>query len=143
MTLELAGEWRCDGPAVNVSGKPPDGLPARYGLATLGAYDSTLPAFLFAHFRSVATTAKDKKELPPLEGLPDRLRGLLMLALAAPEVSDTKMADDAGSAIAKLGQMTLDLFGKVQAFLEFAGLTVLSLARFCVGRARFHASDFG
>jgi phospholipid/cholesterol/gamma-HCH transport system permease protein len=38
--------------------------------------------------------------------------------------------------------MTLSFFGKVQSFLDFAGLTVLSLARFCIGRARFRTSDF-
>jgi phospholipid/cholesterol/gamma-HCH transport system permease protein len=127
---------------VKVSGKPPDRLPARYGLAALGFYDSTLPAFLLVHFRSVSTFTKDKKELPPMEGLPDNLRGLLELALAVPEESDTALETDKESAIDKLGRVTLDLFGKVQAFLEFAGLTVLSLARFCTGRGRFRSADF-
>lgn len=77
-----------------------------------------------------------------MEGLPDNLRGLLELALAVPEESDTALETDKESAIDKLGRVTLDLFGKVQAFLEFAGLTVLSLARFCTGRGRFRSADF-
>lgn len=142
VTLELAGDWRRDGPAVTVNGKPPDRLPARYSLGSLGSYDSTLPAFLFAHFRGVSTFGKDKRELPPLEGLPDNLRDLLVLALAVPEGIETALPTDAGSAIDKLGRMTLNLFGMFQAFLKFAGLTVLSLARLCTGRARFRSSDF-
>jgi phospholipid/cholesterol/gamma-HCH transport system permease protein len=142
LTLELAGDWKRDGPAVKVTGKPPDRLPVRYGLDSLGSYDSTLPAFLFAHFRGVSTFAKEKKELPTMDGLPDNLRGLLVLAFAVPEEGEAKQAKDANSAIARLGSMTLDLLGKVRSFIEFVGFTVLSLMRFCTGRARFRASDF-
>ncbi len=143
LTLELAGDWKRDGPEVKVSGKPLDSrLPTFYNLNQLGAYDSSLPAFLFAHFRSIASSEKDKTEQPTLDGLPAKLRGLLALALAVPEESGTSLPTDADSVLGKLGLMTLSFFGKVQSFLEFAGLTVLSLARFCMGRARFRTSDF-
>lgn len=142
MTLELAGDWRRDGPSVQVSGRALDKNPTRYGLSSLGFYDSTLPAFLLAHFRSVSTSAKDKKDLPPLDGLPDQLRGLLVLALAVPEESGLSLPTDAGSVREKLGRMTMHFFDKVQTFLEFAGLTALSLLRLCTGRARFRTSDF-
>ncbi len=143
LTLELAGDWKRDGPEVKVSGKSPEvRLPTRYNLNQLGAYDSSLPAFLFAHFRSIASSAKDKTEQPTLDGLPAKLRGLLALALAVPEESETSLPTDADSVLGKLGLMTLSFFGKVQSFLDFAGLTVLSVARFCVGRARFRTSDF-
>ncbi len=142
VTLEVSGDWRRDGSAVKITGKTPDRFPAHYHLDALGAYDSTLPAFLLAHFRTVTTAAKDKKELPPLEGLPDNLRGLLELALAVPEESETKLPTAAASAIDKLGSLTLKLSISIQALLEFAGLTVLSLARFCTGRARFRSPDF-
>lgn len=142
MTLELAGDWRRDGPSVQVSGRALDKNPTRYGLSSLGFYDSTLPAFLLAHFRSVSTSAKDKKDLPPLDGLPDQLRGLLVLALAVPEESGLSLPTDTGSVREKLGRMTMHLFDKVKTFLEFAGLTALSLLRLCTGRARFRTSDF-
>lgn len=142
MTLELAGDWRREGPSVKVSGKVLDKNPTRYGLSSLGFYDSTLPAFLLAHFRRVSASAKDKKELPPLDGLPDQLRGLLVLALAVPEESVLSLPTDAGSTREKLGRMTMHFFNKVQAFLEFTGLTALSLLRLCTGRARFRTSDF-
>ncbi len=142
MTLELAGDWRREGPSVKVSGKVLDKNPTRYGLNSLGFYDSTLPAFLLANFRRVSASAKDKKELPPLDGLPDQLRGLLVLALAVPEESVLSLPTDAGSTREKLGRMTMHFFDKVQAFLEFTGLTALSLLRLCTGRARFRTSDF-
>jgi phospholipid/cholesterol/gamma-HCH transport system permease protein len=142
MTLELAGDWRRDGPSVQVSGRALDKNPTRYGLSSLGFYDSTLPAFLLAHFRGVSTSAKDKKDLPPLDGLPDQLRGLLVLALAVPEESGLSLPTDAGSVREKLGRMTMHFFDKVQTFLEFAGFTALSLLRLCTGRARFRTSDF-
>ncbi len=140
--MELAGDWRRDGPAVRVSGKPPDRAPTRYGLGSLGFYDSTLPAFLFAHLRSIATSGGEKNDPPLLEGLPEDLRGLLALALAVPEESETKLPTDAGPVIDRLGRVSLGVFGVVQTFLEFAGLTVFSMVRLCMGRARFRSSDF-
>lgn len=142
MRLELTGDWRREGPSVKVSGKALDKNPTHYGLSALGFYDSTLPAFLLAHFRSVSSLAKDKKDLPSLDGLPDKLRGLLELALAVPEKSEINLETDAASASEKLGRITMHLFGKVQTSLEFAGLTVLSLIRLCTGHARFRTSDF-
>ena len=140
--LEIAGHWRRDGPAVSVRGKPPDRLPKNYDLSKLGPYDSTLPAFLFAHFRAVSTPEKDKKEVPQMEGLPDNLRGLLALALAVPEEIESKPPAGTGSPINRLGQMTLNVFGTIKALLEFAGLTAVSLVRLSMGRARFRSSDF-
>jgi phospholipid/cholesterol/gamma-HCH transport system permease protein len=142
VTLELAGDWRLEGPAVTVSGEKLDKNPTGYGLCSLGVYDSTLPAFLLAHFRRVSTSAKDRYEEPSLNGLPDKLRGLLELALALPEENAMTVQPDVGSVCEKLGRMTMSFFSKVQAFLKFTGLTVLSLVRLGTGRARFRSSDF-
>jgi phospholipid/cholesterol/gamma-HCH transport system permease protein len=59
-----------------------------------------------------------------------------------PEESEAKLQEGAGSALERLGRVTLELFGMVTAFLEFTGFTVLSLVRFCTGRARFRPADF-
>ena len=140
--LELTGDWQLEGPAVTVSGEALDKNPTGYGLCSLGVYDSTLPAFLLAHFRRVSNSAKDRNENPSLNGLPDKLRGLLELALAVPEENTLPVQPDVDSVCEKLGRMTMVFFGKVQAFLKFTGLTVLSLVRLCTGRARFRSSDF-
>ncbi len=108
----------------------------------LGAYDSTLPAFLLGHFRSVKVTDQETPEKPPLDGLPDNLRGLLELALAVPEGGAAKPSDESSSILGKLGSFSLAAWASLKALLDFTGQTVLSLLRFFTGRARFRASDF-
>lgn len=142
VTLQVSGDWRRDGPAVKIEGTPPQQFPAHYQLENLGTYDSTLPAFLLAHFRNVKTTDQENPEMPPLDGLPDNLRGLLELALAVPEESSAKPSDDSSSMLGRLGSSALAVWGSIQALLDFTGQTVLSLLRFCTGRARFRASEF-
>lgn len=140
--LEVAGDWKRDGPPVKVTGKAPDRFPRHYQLEALGTYDSTLPAFLLAHFRTVFTAENDKSETPPLEDLPDNLRGLLKLALAVPETSEAQLPAEPSSVFDRLGTLTLNLRDSLQSILDFTGQTVLSLVRLCTGRARFRASDF-
>lgn len=140
--LELSGNWRRDGPPANVSGEVSDRFPDHYQTATLGSYDSTLPAFLLAHIRAVSSATDGKTELPPLEGLPDNLRALLKLALAVPEKSDTELPSPPSSLIDRLGLLTLSLGDQIKSLLDFTGQTMQSLARLCTGRARFRSSDF-
>lgn len=142
VTLEVSGDWRRDGAEVKVEGTRPERFPARYAMENLGTYDSTLPAFLLAHFRTVKSTDQEKPELPPLDGLPDNLRGLLELALAVPEEMNAKPAATASSLFGKLGAWTLAVWGSILAMLDFMGQTVQSLMRFFTGRARFRSSDF-
>lgn len=142
VTLQLGGDWRRDGPAVKIAGTPPRRFPAHYQLENLGAYDSTLPAFLLAHFRTVEATNKEKPELPPLEDLPENVRGLLQLALAVPEQSDAKQPDRTSSLLVTLGSSTRAFWVNTQALLDFTGQTVFSLIRLFTGRARFRTADF-
>jgi phospholipid/cholesterol/gamma-HCH transport system permease protein len=142
VTLNLSGDWKRDGPAVAVKGNAPDGFPTHYKLEALGSYDSTLPAFLLAHFRTVITAAKDKKAAPPLDELPPNLRGLLELALAVPEESETQVPTEPSTVVDRLGKVSLGLWSSVKALLEFTGQTVFSLIRLCTWNARFRLSDF-
>lgn len=137
--LEVAGAWDRDGPETVVTGAVPDRYADQYQTAELGAYDSTLPAFLLDHFRTVAGTPA---ELPPLAGLPDDLRGLLELALAVPEENATQALPRPPSEIRKLGKLSLSISASVLALLDFIGLAVLSLGRLVTGRARFRSADF-
>lgn len=107
----------------------------------LGTFDSTLPAFLLAHFRGF-TAAAEKAALPDLQGLPDNLRGLLELALAVPEESQDQNKPDALSAIGRLGKLTVETWAGFLALSTFTGQTVLSLVRFFTGRARFRSAEF-
>lgn len=140
--LELGGEWRREGPPVKVTGTAPSGYPSGYSMSGVGAYDSTLPAFLLSHFRGVREDPPSKNSLPPFGGLPDNLRGLLELALAVPEGIGAGTEATAATKLDKLGKFSLKVWGGFHALLDFTGQTVLSLGRFFTGRARFRASDF-
>lgn len=141
--LVISGDWRRGGPAATITGEPPDRFATNYQTDALGFFDSTLPAFILAHFRTISSANKeDKTVLPPLEGLPDNLRGLLNLALAVPEESDTEPPLRSSSVIDHLGLLTQSLWSQIKSLLDFTGQTVQSLARFGTGRARFRSSDF-
>lgn len=142
VTLEISGDWRQDGPPVTVTGNEPERFPTCYQLDALGKYDSTLPAFIFAQLRAVATSEADKTKLPDLHGLPDNLRGLLELALAVPEESQNQHEPHASSAVGKLGALSMSAWESILALVNFTGQAVLSLGRFFTGRARFRSADF-
>jgi phospholipid/cholesterol/gamma-HCH transport system permease protein len=128
---------------VVVTGTVPERLADRYEIKDLGTYDSTLPAFLLAHFRRIAGAGTaTETTVPPLDGLPDNLRGLLELALAVPEEDDTSKASRPRSEIRKLGKLSLQVWAGVLALMDFTGQAVLSLGRLVTGRARFRSSDF-
>lgn len=139
VVMTLTGDWLREGPALALKEAPPKKWPDRYETAELGEFDSTLPAFLLAHLRSVEAV-KDKE--PSLQGLPDNLRGLMELALAVPERSDAKGQSDDDSDIKELGKMTLRAWAGIRATVEFVGESVLSFGRFFAGKARFRNSDF-
>ena len=140
--LELSGDWRRDGPRVEASGAAPAGYPTRYDTAALGAYDSTLPAFLLARLREVAAASSDMARVPTLDGLPDNLRGLLELALAVPEEIASGPAPRPPGPVARLGTITLEICGNGRVLMDFIGQAVLSLGRLVTGRARFRPADF-
>jgi phospholipid/cholesterol/gamma-HCH transport system permease protein len=142
--LELAGDWKSGGPVPEVTGDEPDGLPAGYETSKLGRFDSTLPAFLFAHFKKhVQPPGDDSEPKPPqLDGLPDDLRGLMELALGVPERSDAKTRSTNDSDIKKLGKISIDIAKGIGCLADFIGQSLLSLGRFFTGRAQFRFRDF-
>ena len=143
VVLALSGDWKRDGPPATVTGISPDRLPSRYQVSELGSYDSTLPAFLFSLLRSATELPETKdKPVPALDGLPENLRGLLTLALAVPEENARLTTPLHSSEIRELGKITVQLWETIRSLLDFTGQTVLSLARFCRGKARFRSADF-
>ena len=143
VVLEISGDWKRDGPQVKITGTAPAHLPARYQVDKLGAYDSTLPAFLLSLIRSTPAQADGKdKPAPALDGLSESLRGLLALALAVPEDDANLPTRHPSSEIRKLGKVTLELWESIRSLLDFTGQTVYSLGRFFTGKARFRHADF-
>ena len=140
--LAVSGEWRREGPGVEVTGTATGQFPTHYQTDGLAAYDSTLPAYLLACFRTVLEAAADKTQRPVLDGLPDNLRGLLELALAVPEESETLPTPPAFPELDKLGIGSRKLWTSILDVMDFIGQAVLSLGRLLTGRARFRAADF-
>ncbi len=141
VVLELSGDWRRDGPALEIKGESPDQAPLHYVTDQLGVFDSTLPAFILAHLRSLEKPAEESVH-PPLDGLPPNLLGLMELALAVPEESDARSKPAEHSDIRKLGKFSINAWRNALSIAEFTGQAVLSLGRFFTGRARFRWRDF-
>jgi phospholipid/cholesterol/gamma-HCH transport system permease protein len=143
VVLELGGDWLRDGVPPEIEGETPAEAPAKYITGGLGDFDSTLPAFILSHLRSVEPPAGDAETAtPPLDGLPPNLLGLMELALAVPEESDARQKSADPSEIKKLGEVSINIWASVLSVAEFTGQSMLSLGRFLTGRARFRARDF-
>ncbi len=143
VVLELSGAWRRDGLAPEIQGETPDEAPGRYITDRLGEFDSTLPAFILSHLRSVEKPGDGADPpKPPLDGLPPNLRGLMELALAVPEESDARQKSEEPSELTKLGKLSINVWASVLSVAEFTGQSMLALGRFVTGRARFRARDF-
>ena len=136
--LELSGDW-CRGRAeVEIDGVVPEKPVDRYEANELGAFDSTLPAFLLAHLRAHPCSDGSAGSF---EGLPANLRGLLELALAVPEeIVDNGTAKVAPFTV-RLGQLSLKAWRSTVDVVEFVGQCSLSVGRFLSGRARFRTAD--
>jgi phospholipid/cholesterol/gamma-HCH transport system permease protein len=143
VVLVLSGDWLRGGETAAIQGEVPAEAPGRYDTGELGEFDSTLPAFILAHLRSVAKPASGAEpSKPSLDGLPSNLLGLMELALAVPEEIEARQTPADFSEIKKLGITSLDVWASIQAVSEFTGQSVLALGRFVMGRARFRARDF-
>lgn len=135
VVLELAGEWRRGGPAPWIEGETAENAPDFYVTDGLGDFDSTLPAFLLAHIRMAGEAEAS------LDGLPPNLRGLMELALAVPEEIEAREKPSHDNEIRKLGVHTLGAWIGVRSIVDFTGQSMLSLARFFSGRARFRSRE--
>jgi len=142
VVLEISGDWRRDGPPPAIEGVSPDRVPDLYRSAGLGSFDSTLPAFILAHLRSVGQAAAPDRAAVPLDGLPADLCGLMELALAVPEESEAGKKPKSVSEIRKLGKISLRIWGRFLSIAEFSGLSILAFGRLLTGRARFRGRDF-
>lgn len=140
--LELSGDWLGDGPAP-VTDIPESALPpTRFETTGLGAFDSTLPAFLLTLVRGNRGGGVEPPSGYRLDGLPSGLRGLMELALAVPEEITAGAEPAPGSEIRKLGKLSIRAWQALLAVATFTGLTILSLGRLLTGKAHFRPRDF-
>ena len=137
--LELSGSWRSGGPAPEIEGPAPHAPADAFLTSALDGFDSTLPAFLLARIRESRPTGASA---PPLDGLPTELRGLMELALSAPEKAETAPAPARSNELGRLGARSIKVGHILLAVAAFTGLSLLSLLRFVSGKARFRSDEF-
>ena len=104
----------------------------------LEAWDSGLLAFLSGVLKCCARHGIEVDN----NGLPEAVRHLLTMALAAPvQTIDGGRPSQAGI-LSRLGVATLDFCRGFPEMLDFLGEVTLSMGRLLTGRAQFRASDF-
>jgi phospholipid/cholesterol/gamma-HCH transport system permease protein len=103
----------------------------------LDGWDSSLVVFLSALAERCASSGVD---VDP-EGLPPGARRLLSLSQAVPPKTDTNVAYDQLSMLARLGGLGLQAAQSVKGTLDFTGELALSVIRLIKGKARFRMVD--
>ncbi|HEY7518858.1 MAG TPA: ABC transporter permease [Methylomirabilota bacterium] len=143
LVLRLAGDWSMDA-ALPSRREIDDCLDARPGIRrvtfdveNVSRWDSALLVFLL----HVVAQAERRGVAAYRAGLPQGLRRLLALATAVPARPDTGVRVAKPSWLARVGTATIDVVRGGATTLGFVGETVIALARFAVGRARYRRSD--
>jgi phospholipid/cholesterol/gamma-HCH transport system permease protein len=142
IVLSITGDWQRNGPPVAVEGEAPCSTPTRYEVGSLGKFDSSLPAYLFALCRKNEGGRLTDDQAPSLEGLPRDLRGLLDLALSVPEEIANQPNSNPSSDIRKLGKASIAVWGQIRELANFTGRTMISIGHLCSGHAHFRSRDF-
>ena len=135
--LVLSGDWLREGP--EPACKPEPGALAALDASGVGRFDSTLPAFLLARLRE-AGSAGDVAGL--LAGLPKELRGLLELATAVPEETESGKSAAKTCRFGRLGRASLDAWQGLLSVTVFTGECLCSVGRLLRGRAKLRGADF-
>ena len=142
LNVALVGRWQ-------TGRKNPTGMDAHQLIAGSGikrlqfdsrqldGWDSSLVVFLSALAQGCAASGVD---VDP-EGLPPGARRLLSLSRTVPPKTDTRVAQDQLSLLARLGEKGLRASQSVTDTLEFIGELALSMMRLVKGKARFRGAD--
>lgn len=76
------------------------------------------------------------------EGLPDGVRGLIVLSTAVPETKGTGHEPIERSLFYKVGSRSIRIADALMEVFTFVGEAVIALGRFAIGKARFRWADF-
>ena len=143
LVLRLGGDWSIDA-TLPSSREIDERLSSRPGIrrvtfdvGAVNRWDSALLVFRL----DVVARAERRGVAAYRAGLPHGLRRLLALATAVPARSDTAARVVKPSWLARVGMATIRVAGAGMTTLSFVGETVIALARFAVGRARYRRSD--
>jgi phospholipid/cholesterol/gamma-HCH transport system permease protein len=145
LVLRVSGDWLLghDLPAAKPLEDALRGTAApravRFDATRLGAWDTGLVAYLD---RVLASTA-ERGVTADTSGLPAGVVRLLDLARAVPSRTEADTQEEPEPVLARVGERTLERFGKSGEVIGFVGELTVALGRFVRGRARFRASDLG
>lgn len=143
LILRLGGEWSIDA-TLPSSREIDERLASRPGIrrvtfdvGEVKRWDSALLVFLL----QVMAQTERRGVAAYRAGLPHGLRRLLALATAVPARADTGTRGGEPSWLARVGMATIGVVGAGVTTLGFVGETIIALARFVAGRARYRRAD--
>ena len=145
LKLILSGDWNLGGelPGVDKIQQRLEGRPAVRNLVfdtrELAHWDTGLLTFLM----NVGTLCSGQKILLNRDGLPPGAKRLLELALAVPEKTDARTAEERVSFLTYLGNETVELFRSAGEMLEFIGDAVIAVLALVRGKAQYRRTDLG
>ena len=141
----LSGDWKLGGELTGAD-KVRQRLEDRPGVRNLvfdtrelAHWDTALLTFLM----NLGTLCSRQQILLNRDGLPPGAQRLLELALAVPEKTDARTAEERVSFLAYLGSQTVYLFQSAGEMLEFIGDAVIAVLRLMRGKAQYRRSDLG
>jgi phospholipid/cholesterol/gamma-HCH transport system permease protein len=143
LRLILSGDWKLGGdlPGADMVRQRLEGRPAVRNLVfdtrELTSWDSGLLTFLM----NLGALCSRQKILLNRDGLPQGARRLLELALAVPEKTDARQAEERVKFLTYLGNQTVYLFRSAGEMLAFIGDTVIAVQRLLRGKAQYRRSD--
>lgn len=142
LRLRLGGDWRLGGrprgaeaatSAVGATGLSRIVLDG----AGIGRWDQSLPVFVF----ELARRAQDKGASLDLSGLPDGVRRLTALTVAATPIAAQPVT--AEPLLARIGKAVIEQGQGFTQLLAFLGETVLAIGRLARGRSTMRLRDLG
>jgi len=145
LKLILSGHWKLGGELPSTD-KVQQTLQDRPGVCNvvfdtrrLASWDTGLLTFLM----NVGTFCSRQHISLNRDGLPPGAQRLLELALAVPEKTDARQAEERVSFLAYLGDQSVELFRSAGEMLEFIGDAVIAVLRLLHGKAQYRRADLG
>jgi phospholipid/cholesterol/gamma-HCH transport system permease protein len=143
LQLVLAGSWLLTGSALSATGIE-EQLQVRGDIRKISfngtavtEWDTGLLTFLARVYR---LAGEHNIDIDP-NGLPDGARRMMALATAVPPKEDTGKHGDEAAILARIGQISLDMWRAAPEMLHFLGEVMLSLGRLVRGKAQFRRAD--
>ena len=145
LKVMLAGDWKLGGdlPGAETVQQALETRPGVRHLVfdtrKLASWDTGLLTFLM----NLGACCSQQNIRLNRDGLPSGAQRLLDLALAVPEKTDARQADERSSFLTYLGNETVNFFRSAGELLAFIGEALIAVLRLMRGQAQFRGADLG